>query len=69
MKRSTNNRLQSLSTAPAIHLRPTGSGVEMQVRYITSAGERYAMRSRMYEKIVSLMHGEPQPPVPSGPAR
>ena len=68
-KRSTNNRLQSLSTAPAIHLRPTGSGVEMQVRYITSAGERYAMRSRMYEKIVSLMHGEPQPPVPTGPAR
>jgi hypothetical protein len=41
----------------------------MQVRYITSAGERYAMRSRMYEKIVSLMHGEPQPPVPAGPAR
>jgi small-conductance mechanosensitive channel len=68
-KRSTNNRLQSLSTAPAIHLRPTGSGVEMQVRYITSAGERYAMRSRMYEKIVGLMHGESKPPVPAGPVR
>ncbi|PYX34680.1 MAG: hypothetical protein DMG80_01340 [Acidobacteria bacterium] len=68
-KRSTNNRLQSLSTAPAIHLRPTGSGVEMQVRYITSAGERYAMRSRMYEKIVGLMHGESKPSVPAGPVR
>jgi small-conductance mechanosensitive channel len=57
-KTSTKNRLQSLSTVPAIHLRPTGSGVEMQVRYITSASERYTARSRMYEKIVALMHGE-----------
>jgi len=60
-KASTKNRLQSLSTVPAIHLRPTGAGVEMQVRYITSASERYAMRSRMYEKIVALMHGEDKP--------
>ncbi len=57
-KTSTKNRLQSLSVVPAIHLRPTGAGVEMQVRYITSAQERFAIRSRMYEKIVKLMHGE-----------
>jgi small-conductance mechanosensitive channel len=62
-KASTKNRLQSLSVVPAIHLRPTGSGVEMQVRYITSANERYAMRSRMYEKIVGLMHGEAKPQI------
>jgi small-conductance mechanosensitive channel len=60
-KTSTKNRLQALSVIPAIHLRPTGSGVEMQVRYITSAHERYAMRSRLYEKIVGVMHGEAQP--------
>jgi small-conductance mechanosensitive channel len=60
-KTSTKNRLQSLSVVPAIHLRPTGAGVEMQVRYITSAHERYTMRSRMYEKIVGLMHGEAKP--------
>ena len=68
-KTSTNNRLQSLSTVPAIHLRPTGSGVEMQVRYITSASERYSMRSRMYEKIVGLMHGEANPKIPGDSAR
>jgi small-conductance mechanosensitive channel len=61
-KTSTQNRLQSLSVVPAIHLRPTGAGVEMQVRYVTSAQERYAIRSRMYEKIVGLMHGEAQQP-------
>ena len=60
-KASTQNRLQSLSVVPAIHLRPTGAGGEMQVRYVTSAQERYAMRSRMYEKIVGLMHGEAKP--------
>jgi len=31
---------------------------EMQVRYITSAHERFAIRSRMYEKIVGMMQGE-----------
>ena len=60
-KASTKNRLQSLSVVPAIHLRPTGAGVEMQIRYITSARERYAMRSRMYEKIVGLMQSGAKP--------
>ena len=60
-KASTKNRLQSLSVVPAIHLRPTAAGIEMQVRYITSANERYAMRSGMYEKIVGLMHGDGKP--------
>ena len=60
-KASTKNRLQSLPVDPAIHLRPMAAGIEMQVRYITSANERYAMRSRMYEKIVGLMHGEGKP--------
>ncbi|MFI5104438.1 MAG: mechanosensitive ion channel family protein [Terriglobales bacterium] len=59
-KKSAGQRMQSLAVAPAIHLRPTGAGVEMQVRYITSANERYATRSRMYEKIVGLLHGEAQ---------
>jgi small-conductance mechanosensitive channel len=64
-KTSTKNRLQALSVVPAIHLRPTGAGVEMQVRYITSAHERYTVRSRMYEKIVGLMHGEANPSPPA----
>jgi small-conductance mechanosensitive channel len=49
---------KSLAVSPAIHLRPTGSGVEMQIRYITSANERYVTRSKLYEKIVGLLRGE-----------
>ena len=51
-------RVGELSAAPAIHLRPTAAGVQMYVRYITSAHERFAKRSRMYEKIVGLLHAE-----------
>jgi small-conductance mechanosensitive channel len=64
-KSASRYRVQSLSVAPAPHLRPTAAGVEMQVRYITSANERYAMRARLYEKIVGLLHGEPK--APAGP--
>jgi len=57
-QKSAGQHMQSLSVAPAIHLRPTGSTVELQVRYITNASERYAMRARMYEKIVALLHAQ-----------
>ena len=52
---------KSLTAAPMIHLRPTASGVEMQIRYITSANERYVTRSKLYEKIVGLLRGEAKP--------
>jgi small-conductance mechanosensitive channel len=68
-KKSAGPRMQSLAVSPAIHLRPTGAGVEMQVRYITSANDRYATRSRMYEKIVGLLHGETTAPSPAAPVQ
>jgi small-conductance mechanosensitive channel len=52
---------KSLTVSPAIHLRPTAAGVEMQIRYITSANERYATRSKLYEKIVGLLRGGANP--------
>jgi small-conductance mechanosensitive channel len=52
---------KSLTASPAIHLRPTAAGVEMQIRYITSANERYVTRSKLYEKIVGLLRGDKQP--------
>jgi small-conductance mechanosensitive channel len=60
---------KSLTVSPAIHLRPTGAGVEMQIRYITSANERYVTRSKLYEKIVGLLRGEPKPQAPVAQAK
>jgi small-conductance mechanosensitive channel len=59
-KKSTgSHRAQSVSAAPAVNLRPTTSGVEVHVRYITSAHERYAMRTRLYQQLVGLLHQKP----------
>jgi small-conductance mechanosensitive channel len=59
-KKSAGYR-KSLTVSPAIHLRPTAAGVEMQIRYITSANERYVTRSKLYEKIVGLLRGDAKP--------
>ncbi|MGC2184257.1 MAG: mechanosensitive ion channel domain-containing protein [Terriglobales bacterium] len=55
-QRATHERMHSVSAAPAINLRPTPSGVEVHVRYITRAHERYATRTRLYQEIVALLH-------------
>jgi len=49
-------RMASVSAAPAINLRPTTLGVEVHVRYITRAHERYATRTKLYQEIVALLH-------------
>jgi small-conductance mechanosensitive channel len=49
-------RMQSVSAAPAINLRPTAAGIEVHVRYITRASERFATRTRLYQRLVDLLH-------------
>ncbi len=49
-------RIGAVSAAPAINLRPTTSGVEVHVRYITRAQERYATRTKLYQEVVALLH-------------
>jgi len=48
--------VQAVSAAPAINLRPTTAGVEVHVRYITRARERFATRTRLYQALVGLLH-------------
>ncbi|HST10432.1 MAG TPA: mechanosensitive ion channel domain-containing protein [Terriglobales bacterium] len=65
-KATTRYRVQNFSAKPAINLRPTGSGVEVHVRYITSAQDRQATRAHLYEAIVKLLHGKEAQPAASG---
>ena len=60
-------RMPSVSAAPAINLRPTTSGVEVHVRYITRANERYATRTRLYQEIVALLHQRSEPATANSP--
>jgi small-conductance mechanosensitive channel len=57
-KSTTRYRVQSFSAAPAINVKPSGSGVEVGVRYITRANDRHETRKRLYGAVVELMHGK-----------
>ena len=49
-------RSPSVSAAPAVNLRPTTAGVEVHVRYITRAQERFATRTHLYQALLELLH-------------
>lgn len=57
-----NTAIQSFSAAPAIDVRPTNLGVNLVVRYVVSAQNRYEVRTRLYQAIVELMHGRSSSP-------
>ncbi len=47
--------LHPSSAAPVLMLRPSASGIEIQLRYVTNATERLAVRDRLYRKIIQLL--------------
>ncbi|HLZ12801.1 MAG TPA: mechanosensitive ion channel domain-containing protein [Candidatus Acidoferrum sp.] len=49
--------LASISATPAINVRPGPAGIEMQVRYVTRANERYQLRNKLYQSAVELLGG------------
>ncbi len=53
-----SHALQAFSAAPAINVKPTNTGINIIVRYITRAHERYEMRSRLYRAVVELLHDQ-----------
>jgi len=56
-----SHALQSFSASPAINVKPTNMGVNITVRYITRAHQRFEMRSRLYRAIVELLHAKRAP--------
>jgi len=48
--------VKSFSAAPSISVRPASLGVEIVVRYITRAQERYEVRSHLYQAVVEILH-------------
>jgi small-conductance mechanosensitive channel len=59
--------LATFRTDPAVDLRPSGaSGVDVEVRYMTRASERFDMRNRLYGRVLSVLRelaaeAQPQP--------
>lgn len=55
---TTKYRAKTLSATPGINVVPTGGGIELRIRYITRAYERHAVRKRLYEAVIQIMHGK-----------
>ncbi|GAC1641916.1 MAG: hypothetical protein NVS9B14_23560 [Candidatus Acidiferrum sp.] len=62
-----SRQMTSISAAPAINMRPAPAGIEVQVRYVTRANERYQLRTKLYQALVELLGGRafPTPPAPA----
>src|SRR5450631_1339638 len=43
--------LSKFSAAPVENLRPSGSGIDIRVRYVTRASEKFDLRNRLYQKL------------------
>jgi small-conductance mechanosensitive channel len=71
-KRGTrDDGLSRFSAAPVVNLRPSGSGIDILVRYVTRASERFGVRNRLYQRVIDLLHEEKdtartEPSVPAG---
>jgi small-conductance mechanosensitive channel len=57
-RKATNSReLSGLSAAPAMSIKPVVGGIEIAVRYITRASERYTLRTKLNQTAVDLLGG------------
>jgi small-conductance mechanosensitive channel len=52
--------LSKFRTDPAVNLRPSGSGVDLEVRYVTRATERFELRNRLYRVVLNLLQESPR---------
>ena len=48
---------RGLKTEPGINIVSTGSGVQVRVRYVTSAQERNELRNSLNSAVVAMLHG------------
>jgi len=53
---STAKRLSHFSAEPSVDMRPATSGVDVIIRYITRAADRFSMRNKLYQTVIDLMH-------------
>jgi small-conductance mechanosensitive channel len=56
-QRATKQRgLSHFSAEPSVDMRPAAAGVDVIVRYVTRATDRFDMRNRLYQAVVTLLH-------------
>ena len=51
--------LSQFAADPAVEMRPGPSGINIIVRYVTRASERFEVRNRLYERVIDLLNKQP----------
>jgi small-conductance mechanosensitive channel len=54
-KTTHHNGLSQFTAAPSVDLRPAGGGVDLVIRYVTRAADRFDMRNRVYQSIIDQL--------------
>jgi small-conductance mechanosensitive channel len=60
---ASSRQMTALTAAPAINVKPVIGGVELAVRYITRANERYQLRAKLYQAAVDLLGQKAAPQI------
>jgi small-conductance mechanosensitive channel len=55
-KTTHQNGLSQFKATPSVDMRPAGSGIDIVVRYVIRAGDRFDMRNRLYQSVINLLH-------------
>ena len=57
--------LSQFGAKPTVELRPAASGVDVIVRFVTRANERFATRNKLNAELLNLMEGTSRPALPA----
>jgi small-conductance mechanosensitive channel len=63
-KTTHQNGLSQFKATPSVDMRPAASGIDIVVRYVIRAGDRFDMRNRLYQSVINLMHKREPDAVP-----
>src|SRR6202051_5205442 len=67
-KTTSQNGLSQFKATPSVAMRPAGSGIDIVVRYVIRAGDRFDMRHRLYQSVIDLLHKPAAKPEPEDTA-
>jgi hypothetical protein len=51
-----------------VNLRPAASGIDILVRYVTRAKDRFEMRNKLYQTVIEMLHKPPTAPAAAAAA-
>lgn len=57
--------LSQFTATPSVDMRPAASGIDVIVRYVTRAGDRFDVRNKLYLAMLDLLH-KPESALPDG---